>query len=305
MLKRVEVDQSDVGDIIVERAIRESVADIEALACHDPAAQGDPLYVCTTYASIEAIIAYRICHEVHQKATCSGWPEALITARRLTEAAKGKTGIDIHPAARIGKRFMLDHGYGTVIGDTVELGDDCYLLQGVILGASGIAHNNIGKRHPTVGHGCEIGAFARILGPVTVGANCVISPHAVVLTDIPSDSRVGVFNQCQLTIGSEVTVFGIVPERSGKFSIYGRGLAPLTPELVVPLRSTSELMAGPALRVESREDERLSCSLQGSLTHKEYLRLTDHQGNQTILTQLAVVWKNVQPSPQRPKEQYA
>ena len=92
--------------------------------------------------------------------------------------------------AEIGRDFVLDHGYGTVIGETSKIGHGCYFLGGIILGASGIANNELSKRHPNIGNNVEIGAFSRIFGNVSVGDNVFIGSNCVIVEDVPSDSKV-------------------------------------------------------------------------------------------------------------------
>ena len=111
-------------------------------------------------------------------------------ARWISQRAVRKTGIEIHPAAKIGKRFFIDHGTGVVIGETTEIGDDVTLYQGVTLGGTG---KDVGKRHPTIGNGVMIGAGAKVLGPFKVGDNSNIAAGAVVLDEIPENcTAVGV-----------------------------------------------------------------------------------------------------------------
>ena len=99
--------------------------------------------------------------------------------------AKKKTGIEIHPGAKIGRGLFIDHGTGVVIGETTEIGDDCVIYQGVTLGGTGKDH---GKRHPTLGNNVMVGAGAKVLGPVKIGDNVKIAAGAVVLTDIPDNA---------------------------------------------------------------------------------------------------------------------
>ncbi|MFC0691025.1 serine O-acetyltransferase [Paraburkholderia humisilvae] len=103
----------------------------------------------------------------------------------------------------IGKRFILDHGVGTVVGETAVIGDDCYILGGVTLGAVGIAGNPPGKRHPVLGDRVEVGAFTRILGRVEIGDEVFIGPHCVITQDVPSGSIVTVRTSVQITRGIE------------------------------------------------------------------------------------------------------
>jgi len=109
---------------------------------------------------------------------------------------KIKTGIEIHPEAENGERFVIDHGMGTVIGETCEIGHDCYILQNVILGSSRIVGPK-GKRHPSLGNNVEIGGFSRLFGPIHVGDNVKISPYSVITTDIPSHSSLIIKNTFQ------------------------------------------------------------------------------------------------------------
>lgn len=106
-------------------------------------------------------------------------------ARMISQHCVRRTGIEIHPGAQIGRRFFIDHGTGTVIGETTVIGDDVTVYQGVTLGGTG---KDIGKRHPTIGNNVMIGAGAKVLGPVTVGDNTKIAAGAVVLDKIPKNS---------------------------------------------------------------------------------------------------------------------
>ena len=105
-------------------------------------------------------------------------------ARLISQRAARKTNIEIHPGAKIGRRFFIDHGTGVVIGETAEIGDDVTIYQGVTLGGTG---KDVGKRHPTVGSGVMIGAGAKVLGPFTIGSNSNIAAGSVVLHPIPDN----------------------------------------------------------------------------------------------------------------------
>jgi len=105
-------------------------------------------------------------------------------ARWISQRCVRATGIEIHPAATIGRRFFIDHGTGVVIGETTEIGDDCTIYQGVTLGGTG---KDTGKRHPTLGNHVMVGSGAKVLGPITIGNNVRIAAGAVVLTDIPDN----------------------------------------------------------------------------------------------------------------------
>ena len=112
---------------------------------------------------------------------------------------KVKTGIEIHPASKMGNNFFIDHGVGTVIGETCIIGDNCYFLQNIILGSSKIAQNKNGSRHPIIGNNVEIGGYVRIFGRVTIGNNVKISPHSIIYEDVPDNHVVTIKNTQQYT----------------------------------------------------------------------------------------------------------
>jgi serine O-acetyltransferase len=156
--------------------IREDVAHVME---HDPAAKSRlEVYLC--YAGLHAVWAYRVTHWL--------WNQGLFLAGRwLSQVARLFTGIEIHPAAKIGRRLFIDHGMGVVIGETAIVGDDVTLYQGVTLGGTGKEH---GKRHPTIEDNVVVGGGAKILGNITVGKNCRIGAGSVVLRSVPEDSTV-------------------------------------------------------------------------------------------------------------------
>jgi len=144
------------------------VEDLDNALSHDPAAR-NRLEVALAYPGVHAIWGYRISHFL--------WKRRLkLVARIYSNLVRSATGIEIHPAATIGRRFFIDHGMGVVIGATSIIGDDVMMYHDVTLGARGIEH---GKRHPTIGDDVIIGAGARVLGNVTVGAGSRISANAV------------------------------------------------------------------------------------------------------------------------------
>ena len=148
--------------------------DIHAILERDPAARS-AAEVLFCYPGLHVLIHYRIAHFFY----CHGHK---LLARMISQRARRKTGIEIHPGAKIGKGLLIDHGMGTVIGETAEIGDDCTIYHGVTLGGTG---KETGKRHPTVGNNVFIGTHAQLLGSFTVGDNCKIAAGAVVLCDIP------------------------------------------------------------------------------------------------------------------------
>jgi serine O-acetyltransferase len=156
--------------------IREDVATV---LDHDPAAKSRlEIYLC--YSGLHAVWFYRMNHWL--------WNHGFfLVARWLSQVARLLTGIEIHPGAKIGRRFFVDHGMGVVIGETAIIGDDVTLYQGVTLGGTGKEH---GKRHPTIEDSVVIGGGAKILGNITVGKNCRIGAGSVVLRNVPENSTV-------------------------------------------------------------------------------------------------------------------
>ena len=151
--------------------------DIAAVKERDPAATST-LQILLLYPGLRAV-------RMHRRANWLWHHNHKFLARFVSQRAVRKTGIEIHPAATIGRRFFIDHGTGVVIGETAEIGDDVTLYQGVTLGGTG---KDTGKRHPTIGNGVMIGAGAKVLGPFRVGDNSNIAAGAVVLDEIPPDS---------------------------------------------------------------------------------------------------------------------
>lgn len=192
---------------IVDSALQQAAEDLQAFAERDPASCGRTELILGTYASFKAVLLHRLAHQVWLR---DGLQNRTLIAHRLANVGKLQSGVEIHPATRIGRRFVLDHGFGTVIGETCEIGDDCYLLSGVTLGASGIANNPGGKRHPKLGNGVEVGAGARILGAVTIGDNVFISPACVITRDVPADTRVSIVNQLQMQRASQASSCGFL-----------------------------------------------------------------------------------------------
>ncbi len=153
--------------------------DIRAYKRNDPAARS-AVEILLLYNGLHATIDYRIAHWLHRH-------HCRFLARAVSQWSKLWTGIEIHPGARIGKRLVIDHGTGIVIGETAEIGDDCLLYQGVTLGGTG---KDVGKRHPTLGSNVMVGAGAKVLGPIHVGNNARIAANAVVLREVPDNATV-------------------------------------------------------------------------------------------------------------------
>jgi serine O-acetyltransferase len=148
--------------------------DIEAVFQRDPAARSR-LEVVLCYPGIHALMFHRVGHALWRR----GWK---LAARCTSQVGRFMTGIEIHPGARIGRRFFVDHGMGVVIGETAEIGDDVTLYQGVTLGGVSL---DPGKRHPTLGDNVVVGAGAAVLGPFTVGDGARIGSNAVVVKEVP------------------------------------------------------------------------------------------------------------------------
>jgi serine O-acetyltransferase len=153
--------------------------DISAVLRDDPAAKNG-LQVALLYSGLHAIWAYRFAHKLHGMGLT-------FLARAVSQTARWTTGVEIHPAAQIGRRFFIDHGMGVIIGETAIIGDDVLLYQGVTLGGTG---NESGKRHPTLGDKVVVGAGAKVLGNITIGSNTRIGANSVVLHSVPAHSTV-------------------------------------------------------------------------------------------------------------------
>lgn len=142
----------------------------------DPAARN--LFECIfLYPSLKVLVYHRLAHRLYNK-------KRFILARFLSQRARHKTGIEIHPGAKMGRNIFIDHGMGVVIGETAEVGDNVTMFHGVTLG--GIGGEKGEKRHPTIGNDVIIGAGAKILGPITIGNGAKIGANSVVLGDVPA-----------------------------------------------------------------------------------------------------------------------
>ena len=157
-------------------------ADLDSYLERDPAARSR-LEVFLLYSGYKAVRKYRRAHWFYTH-------NMKMIARYLSQRARHKTGVEIHPGATIGKGLVIDHGMGVVIGETTVIGDNCLIYQNVTLGGTGKEH---GKRHPTLGNNVMVGSGAKVLGPFKVGDNSRIAAGAVVLTEIPPNcTAVGV-----------------------------------------------------------------------------------------------------------------
>lgn len=155
---------------------RQLKEDIDCVKERDPAATSTA-EILLLYPGLKAIRSHRRAHWFYEH-------DMHFAARFISQMSAKRTNIEIHPGARIGRRFFIDHGTGVVIGETAEIGDDVTLYQGVTLGGTG---KDVGKRHPTVGSGVMIGAGAKVLGPFKIGDNSNIAAGSVVLHEIPEN----------------------------------------------------------------------------------------------------------------------
>ena len=158
------------------RAVKEQ---IETIFREDPAARS-VLEIIFCYPGFHAVLLHRLAHRLYG----AGFP---VVARLVSQLGRSLTGIEIHPGAKMGRRFFIDHGMGVVIGETTEIGDDVLLYQGVTLGGTG---KEKGKRHPTIGHHVVIGTGAKVLGNIRIGDHVKIGAGSVVIHSVPDHSTV-------------------------------------------------------------------------------------------------------------------
>lgn len=173
---------------------------LEAYQRRDPAARSK-LEIFLLYQGVHATLYHRLAHWLY----CHN---RKFLARCVSQWSRFWTGIEIHPGAKIGRRLVIDHGMGIVIGETAEIGDDCTIYHGVTLGGTG---KDTGKRHPTIGNNVLISTGAKVLGPFTVGDNSRIGANAVVLQEVPPDSTV---------VGIKARVVKIAGQRIGPSPAY-------------------------------------------------------------------------------------
>jgi serine O-acetyltransferase len=163
------------------RVMGEVRRDVAAAHARDPAARGvGSIEILASWPGVQAVLAHRVAHGLHG----IGVP---VAPRTLSILSRAWTGVEIHPAARIGKGFFIDHAAGVVIGETAEIGNDVTLYQGVTLGGTGF---QCGKRHPTLEDNVTVGAGAKLLGAITVGHGAKIGANTVVIHDVPPNTTV-------------------------------------------------------------------------------------------------------------------
>ncbi len=172
-------EQKKESSISLIRGIKRVKEDINNIKDKDPAAKS-VFEIILLYPGFHALLAYRTANKLKR------WNIPFLP-RLISQFARFLTGIEIHPAAKIGERFFIDHGMGVVIGETTIIGDDVLIYQGVTLGGTG---KDTGKRHPTVGDRVTIGAGAKVLGNITIGSDSNIGAGSVVIDDVPEHSTV-------------------------------------------------------------------------------------------------------------------
>ena len=165
----------------LRRVLREVRSDVATARDRDPAARGvSSVEILATWAGVQALLAHRVAHALHDA-------EVPLAPLAISDMSRAVTGIEVHPNARIGNYFFIDHGSGAVIGETAEIGDHVTLYQGVTLGGTGFQR---GKRHPTIGDNVTVGSGAKLLGPIEVGHGAKIGANTVVIEDVPANSTV-------------------------------------------------------------------------------------------------------------------
>ncbi len=195
--------------------------EFRAIRTRDPAARG-PLEILLCYPGLHAVASYRLAHWL--------WAHRFkLVARWLAHVARWLTGIEIHPGASIGKRFFIDHGMGVVIGETADIGDDCFLYQAVTLGGTSLEP---GKRHPTLEDGVIIGAGAKVLGPITLGKNARVGANAVVVRDVPAGTTV---------VGIPAREAGKSSRSTSEFTAYGTPLDARDPNMAALERMAADI----------------------------------------------------------------
>lgn len=254
------------------------IEDINSFVDRDPAAKSSHEYVLNSYSCFQALISYRIANSLYYSNKFSKGEEIILQqlARLISEEAKVKTGVEIHPGARIGSGFVIDHGFGTVIGETSVIGRECYLLQGVILGAGGISQNKEGKRHPSIGDEVQIGAFAKILGAITIGNKVFISPGCIITQDIPANSKVIVTNEYQVIKKEKnqnknknsIKIYGITVEERKYLQILGENFDGV---LISLIDNENKLIKKLEIEVIEREKNRLKCAVKFDKQYRDDL----------------------------------
>ncbi len=220
-----------------DRVFKHLREQIDGMIARDPAARSR-LEVALLYPGFHAMALHRLAHGAWRR----GW---YLTARGISQFGRFLTGIEIHPGARIGDRFFIDHGMGVVIGETAEIGDDVMLYHGVTLGGTSLAK---GKRHPTIASGVIVGAGAKILGNITVGEGARVGSNAVVVSDVPAGATVVGIPGRVVTPRNRSETAGFLP--------YGTPCGEIPDPVARALQGLLDEVSGLRRRVEQLESER-------------------------------------------------
>ncbi|MBF7144693.1 MULTISPECIES: serine O-acetyltransferase [Pseudomonas] len=185
---------------LIECVAEQANEDLLAFARKDPAAGCDPIFIARTYTSYAAVMHYRLARWIYLNAAKRSTPLMRSLAAIVSKRGKMLSGAEIHFHSSIGARLIIDHGVGTVIGETCTIGADCYILGGVTLGARGIGTNALALRHPQLGSRVQIGAFSSVLGCISVGDDAFIGPGCIITENVPAKARVQLKTSLQVLI---------------------------------------------------------------------------------------------------------
>lgn len=216
------IDYFGVQDDCIDSVWQEFLLDVDAVSNSDPSQKNAINVLKNASRPMIATLIYRLCHSLSDRSL----------ARRISEYGASVTHIDIHPDAKIGSGLFIDHGDGTVIGQTCCIGKNCRIFNNVILGSKNVHDNLAKKRHPTVGDNVTICANCRILGDIKIGDNVFVSPNCVVLDDVPNDTKISIVNQLQFADNiiknvlprQKLEIFGVIPKWRNSLIIEGVGI---------------------------------------------------------------------------------
>jgi serine O-acetyltransferase len=206
---------------LVRRMIERASEDVRTALARDPAARS-AVEVVLAYPGVHALWMHGLAHALYAR-------RRVTLARVVSHVGRFLTGIEIHPGARIGRRVFIDHGMGVVIGETAEVGDDCLLYKGVVLGGTSLAR---GKRHPTLRRGVTVGSNACILGPIEIGEGARVGAGSVVVKSVPAEATV---------VGVPGRIFRAVEHHLEPDLEHGKLPDPLTSELRTVVRAERAL----------------------------------------------------------------
>lgn len=214
--------------------------DAKFIASRDPSQNSVELVKSNKTKGVVATMCYRVANNLLKRGIVSE-----TVARNFMEMVAVNTSIDIHPLAQIDIGFFIDHGVNVVIGSTCVIGKHCNLFNDVVLGSKNVINPQTGKRHPTLKDNVTICAGAKILGDITIGNNCFVSPQAVVLEDVPDNTHVSIVNQLQISKkinclpSQKMVVYAVVPKYKNILKILGEGF--YNPTVLIKLKNDKTL----------------------------------------------------------------